>query len=106
MAVCQGNTKSGTRCKNKALPEEKFCRLHLTDDEKANARETVSSASSTTSTASSDGIERWVQDQSTVTTIGGATLGAFVGGPIGALVGGAIGAFLSNYHQQPEQKEE
>ncbi len=103
MAVCLGKTKSGTRCKNKALPEEKYCRLHLTNDEKANAREKVTS---TSTTSSPEGIEKWVQDQTTVTTIGGATLGAFVGGPVGALVGGAIGAFLGNYHQQPEKKEE
>lgn len=98
MAVCQGKTKSGTRCKNNALPDDKYCRLHQPKEE-----ETVHAESSS---SPFDGVEKWVQDQATVTTIGGATVGALVAGPLGALVGGAVGAFLGNYHQQPEEKEE
>jgi len=86
MARCQGKTKQGTRCKNDALDDSGYCRVHQKEF-----------AQSTSEPAPEGGGDKWMTDQATVSTIGGATIGAVVGGPLGALVGGAVGAFMGNY---------
>lgn len=93
MARCQSQTQKGTRCKNPALQSGRFCRLHEPQFRHTSER-------------TSGGTDQWISDQSMVSTIGGATIGAFVAGPLGALVGGAIGAFMGGYHKDSSEEDD
>lgn len=90
MARCKGKTKAGTACKNQALEGAQFCRAHQPASQDKGMQANV---------------EKWLSDQSTVSTIGGATLGAMMAGPLGALIGGAIGAYMSTYHGKEKEED-
>jgi len=92
MARCKGKTKAGAACKNQALEGAPFCRAH---QPAASAGKGVQL-----------NVEKWLSDQSTVSTIGGATLGAMMAGPLGALIGGAIGAYMSAYHGKEKEDQD
>lgn len=91
MARCKGKTKAGTLCKNQALEDSDYCRTHQPASQAKGVQVNV---------------EKWLSDQSTVSTIGGATLGAMMAGPLGALIGGAIGAYMSGYHGKDKENQD
>ena len=88
MARCQGKTKAGERCKNNAIDDTRYCRTHQPE---------TASASSSSDHKQKGNNDQLRNDQTVVTAIGGAAVGAMVAGPLGALVGGAVGAIASNY---------